>query len=113
MIDVAVVTRFGPNRMWELPIWLESLERLELPKDRTRIVLGDNTGSQEDRLRLFDALENGMWAEYVLLRDDDYRCNAPGARPRKGRTGRRPARAPRRFRDMGRPSFLNLGSFKK
>ena len=79
--EVCVVTRVGPDRLWELDLWAESLERLELPRDKTRIVVGDNSGDAATRARITEILGRGRWNEWALLIDKGYNCEKLAKRP--------------------------------
>ena len=79
--EVCVVTRIGPGRLWELDLWAESLERLGLPRSKTRIVVGDNSGDAATRDRIMGILGGGGWNEWALLIDKGYNCNKFTERP--------------------------------
>ena len=81
ILDVCVVTRVGPDRLWELDLWERSLDRLHLPRERTRIVVGDNSGSTATRMRITDILRDGGWSEWALLIDKGYNCAKFTKRP--------------------------------
>ena len=80
-VEVCVITRIGPDRLWELDLWADSLERLDLPRAATRIVVGDNSGNAQTRLLLADILAKGGWAEWAILLDTGYSCAKFDTRP--------------------------------
>jgi len=67
MTDLAIVTRFGPGRAWEIPIWRDTLKRLGVTPAETRLIVSDNTGEADTRAELLRACDSQPWARWCLL----------------------------------------------
>lgn len=64
-LRLAVITRFGPDREWELPIVEESLKRLEAPQMESRLIFCDSSKSSTVREKAFSIGEG--WGEFLYV----------------------------------------------
>ena len=66
-MSLSIMTAFGPGRPWLAGLWRESLDRIGLTPELTRLVVMDNTGDPATRRRIVEAIRARPWAQRVLL----------------------------------------------